>query len=113
MDAETHFYERNYEDAKAALETYLEDFSDVPNRRDYAMALQFLGSTFERLGDYENARDSLAQILEMDLGPEDRWRGIPDPKAHALGWLIDFAEKHGHEEDKNDFTALLEERESE
>jgi len=58
-----------------------------------------MGFSYFKSDRYEQGVDALTSILDLPLGPEDRWKGIPDFKKHALKWLIHFAEKTGHEQD--------------
>jgi len=98
LHLESWYYGENYHKCIEEGEAYLQKYTDKP-LLEIATCRLFVGMGYYKIGSYEDAVANLSQILDLPLGPKDRWKKIPDLKKHTLSWMIHIAKETGHEDD--------------
>ncbi len=98
MHLESWYYEENYQKCIEEGEAYLKKYTEKP-LREIATCQLFVGMAYYKTDRYAEAVATLSAVLDLPLGPKDRWKDIPDLKQRALGWLIYIAEQTGNKQD--------------
>jgi tetratricopeptide (TPR) repeat protein len=93
MHMESWYYEDNYEKTIEEGHEILQN-SDIYPMKIIATCHLFMGLAYGNSDNYDEAIKSLNAILDMPLGPEDRWKAIPDFKKHSLIWMINLSKRY-------------------